>query len=114
MVYWDDSASRNSNVSLKGQASYKFGPPIGEQSLWGNDGRPNTLDIDQGEVQDCFMLASAASLSLYPERIENMFLTKELNKEGIVAVRFFIGGRPIVITVDQAVPWKNSSNLMFA
>ena len=60
------------------------------------------------------MLASAASLSWIPERIHKIFLTDELNKEGIIAVRFFIGGRPRVVVIDDALPWKNSSRLMFA
>ena len=31
-----------------------------------------------------------------------------------MAFRFFIGGRPLVVTIDTAVPWKNSESLMFA
>ena len=31
-----------------------------------------------------------------------------------MAFRFFIGGRPRVITIDQNVPWKNSNRTMFA
>jgi hypothetical protein len=50
MVYWNDHSSGRSDTSLKGERAYKFGPAIGEKSLWGNDGRPNTLDIDQGDV----------------------------------------------------------------
>ena len=60
------------------------------------------------------MLASAASLSWVPERIKKIFLTDELNKEGIIAVRFFIGGKPTVVVIDDAVPWKNKQRLMFA
>ena len=114
MVYWNDHSSGRSDTSLKSERACKFAPAIGEKSLWGNDGRPNTLDIDQGDVQDCYMLASAAALSWFPERIEKIFLTDELNKEGIIAVRFFVGGRPRVVVIDDALPWKNSSRLMFA
>jgi hypothetical protein len=114
MIFWNDHASRHSGTSLREEKAYKFGPPIGEESLWGRDGRPATLDIDQGDVQDCYMLASAAAISLVPERAKKIFLTQELNKEGIVAFRFFVGGRPRVITIDHNVPWKNSQHLMFA
>lgn len=75
MIYWNDHASLRSDTSLKQERAYKFGPPIGQRSMWGDDGRPATLDIDQGDVQDCFMLASAAALSLKPERVKKMFLT---------------------------------------
>ena len=114
MIYWNDHASGRSDTSLKQERAYKFDKAIGETSLWGDDLRPNTLDIDQGDVQDCFMLASAASLSWVPERIKKIFLTDELNKEGIIAVRFFIGGKPTVVVIDDAVPWKNKQRLMFA
>ena len=60
------------------------------------------------------MLASAAALSLVPERARKLFLTKELNDEGIIAVRFFVGGRPRVVTIDHAVPWKNTDLHMFS
>jgi len=114
MIFWNDHANNYKAASLKGLSAYRFGPPVGAESLWGNDDRPYVMDIDQGEVQDCFMLASAASLSIKPERIKRIFLTKELNDEGIVAVRFFVGGRPRVITIDSSVPLKNSDSNLFS
>jgi len=114
MVYWNDHPSRSSDTSLKGEKAYKFGPPQGQKSLWGKDGRPATLDIDQGDVQDCYMLASAAALAIKADRVKKIFLTQELNDEGIYAFKFFVGGRPRVVTIDDAVPWKNSKHLIFA
>ena len=37
----------------------------------------------------------------FPEVLENTFLTKEKNSAGIYAVRFFIRGKPWIITVDD-------------
>ena len=46
--------------------------------------------------------------------MEKLFLTQSLNTEGIVAVRFFVGGRPRVVTIDADVPYQTSRMLMFA
>ena len=37
----------------------------------------------------------------FPELIHDAFLTKEQNSAGIFGVRFFIRGKPWVVTVDD-------------
>jgi calpain-15 len=36
-------------------------------------------DIVQGFCGDCYFLSSISSLAEYPERVKNIFLTKEVN-----------------------------------
>ena len=44
-------------------------------------------DIRQGHCGDCYFLSCLSSIAEYPERIENIFLTKEVNEAGCYAMR---------------------------
>ena len=46
---------------------------------------PGPNDIKQGKCGDCYFLSSLSSLAEYPERIKNIFITKEVNDAGIYA-----------------------------
>ena len=49
-------------------------------------------DINQGGLGDCFFLAVLSSLAEFPDRIQDMFVTKSLNDAGIYMVLFYING----------------------
>lgn len=42
-------------------------------------------------------------LSEFPELVQNIFLTQQKNNAGIYALRFYIRGKPWVITVDDVI-----------
>ena len=42
-----------------------------------------------------------ASVAEFPDLISSVFLNKKMNKEGIYALRFYIRGKPWVITIDD-------------
>ena len=44
-----------------------------------------------------------AAMSEYPELAKSIFLTQEKNDVGIYAVKFYIRGKPWVVTVDDNV-----------
>ena len=46
-------------------------------------------------------MAAMGVVGQYPEMLEDMFLVKEVNQKGIYAVRFYIRGKPWVVTVDD-------------
>ena len=64
-------------------------------------------DIKQGECGDCYYLSSLSSLAEFPERVESLFITKEVNTAGCYALRFFINGERRVVVVDDYFPWCN-------
>ena len=52
-----------------------------------------------------------AAMSEYPELAKNIFLTQEKNDVGIYAVKFYIRGKPWVVTVDDDVMmYSNAPN----
>jgi calpain-15 len=65
----------------------------------------NPNDIKQGQCGDCYFLSSVASLAEYPERVQALFLTKEVNKAGCYAMKFFINGEERVVVVDDFFPY---------
>ena len=48
-----------------------------------------------------------AAMSEYPELAKSIFLTKEKNDVGIYAVKFFVRGKPWVVTVDDKLLFEN-------
>lgn len=63
-------------------------------------------DIKQGDCGDCYFLSSISSVAEYPERIENVFITKEVNAAGCYAMRLFINGERHEVVVDDYFPWS--------
>ena len=56
------------------------------------DIEPN--DIKQGSLGDCYFLSSLSVISERPNRISNLFVTKEVNNEGIYAINITKNGEP--------------------
>jgi calpain-15 len=61
-------------------------------------------DIKQGSLGDCWFMCSLASLAERPELVRRLFLTKQVNSEGIYHVRFCKGGEWVTVTVDDYFP----------
>ena len=62
------------------------------------------------------MMASMASASKHHQIIEDVFVTKEVNKAGIYLVRLFIRGKPWLVPVDDNFLFNRGEdkNLRFA
>jgi len=55
----------------------------------------------QGMAGTCYIEASLASIAEFPTLVSNVFVTSEKNNVGIYAFRFFIRGKPWIVTVDD-------------
>lgn len=73
-----------------------------------NNIEPN--DIHQGGLGDCYFLASISAIAEYKDRITRLFLTKEINKEGIYAVALCVGGMWHDIVIDDWIPCNPGTN----
>ena len=85
----------------------------GDYSLWGKCGI-SFADPIQGELGDCWFVAAASVAALNPERIKNIFLTEELNTAGVYALRLYIMGMPVTVTVDDYLPFQKNTNTLWA
>jgi hypothetical protein len=87
--------------------------------LFGASGAPSYLDVNQGYLGDCYLVASLAETALQnPSTIESMISS---NGNGSYSVRFFINGAADYVTVNSQLPvmsggydWSNGSTLEFA
>ncbi len=61
-------------------------------------------DIFQGGLGDCYFLAAIASIAKKSHRLEKIFLTKKISREGIYAVALCINGLWEDVIVDDLIP----------
>jgi hypothetical protein len=54
-------------------------------------------DVRQGEIGNCWFMASMTALAEYPGRIEKMYLNKTISKAGIYGIQMYALGCPITI-----------------
>ena len=60
------------------------------------------LEPNQGDSGTCYFAASISGAAEYPELITDMFITGiEDNVAGIYMIKFFIRGKPWLVTVDE-------------
>ena len=78
----------------------------GQYSLFGSSSI-SPKDAMQGTLGDCWIQAAASSVASDPERIKKIFLTQNLNSAGIYALRFYILGVPVTVSVDELLPFKD-------
>eukprot|EP01022_Parablepharisma_sp_SALTPOND_P024933 TRINITY_DN5629_c0_g1_i2.p1 TRINITY_DN5629_c0_g1~~TRINITY_DN5629_c0_g1_i2.p1 ORF type:complete len:1130 (+),score=51.26 TRINITY_DN5629_c0_g1_i2:173-3562(+) len=62
-------------------------------------------DIMQKSLGNCYFLASLSGLAEFPNRIENIFVTKSVNSAGCYALKLFVCGVPRVIVLDDYFPY---------
>ena len=71
-----------------------------------SDGTISYNESIQGGAGTCYLMASLASIGEFPEIVRNVFLTKEKNSAQAIAIRFFIRGKPWIVTVDEKMLFK--------
>lgn len=70
---------------------------------------PGPNDIKQGRLGDCYFLASLSAIAEFPNRIEKIFITKEVNEAGCYAVSLYVNGEKRTVVVDDYFPYCNES-----
>ena len=63
-------------------------------------------DAIQNGLGDCWIVAAASAVATDPERIKNIFLTQNLNNAGVYALKFYLLGVPVTVSVDEQLPFK--------
>lgn len=71
-------------------------------------GKPCPTDIKQGTLGDCYFMAALAALAERPDRIMNLFLTREVNKAKYYSVKLLYKGKWMIVDMDEFIPCYNS------
>jgi hypothetical protein len=74
-------------------------------TLWGNNSREDWYDIIQGKTNNCYLISTMGSMAEKPHFIRDVFVTDTENEAGIYAFRFFIRGKPWIVTIDDYLPF---------
>ncbi len=101
-VHPDDAVCAELNDG-NGVAESAYSPPSGSLSLFGPSGVPFVTDVSQGNVGDCWLMASLADVAYRcPGDIENMFIAHD-NGTYTVCLYVFVNGQPSpeYVTVER-------------
>lgn len=60
--------------------------------------------MKQGDLGDCWFLASASALAEHPARVEKVFGNRGKSKDGFYVFEFFFLGEPKYVVVDDRLP----------
>lgn len=74
---------------------------------------PKASDIQQGALGNCWLVAALTLVSERPHLLEHIFLTKQVNKEGVYLVRICHNGLWQSIIVDDYFPCTRHKQLVF-
>jgi hypothetical protein len=88
-------------------------------ALFGASGSPSYLDVNQGELGDCYFVSALGETALQdPSLIKNMI---QSDGNGAYSVEFYVNGQPDYVTVNAELPvmggnlkWADGSGLEFA
>ena len=70
-------------------------------------------EITQGALGDCYLIASLSAVATKPQDIKDVFIQSERTPAGIYTVRFFIRGKPHLITIDDELLYNNDQDELF-
>lgn len=76
--------------------------------LGADDNTPMMNEASQGQLGNCYFVSAMSAAAEFPELIQNMFVNKEKNDEGLYLIRFFIRGKPWVVSIDDYLVTENN------
>lgn len=83
--------------------------------IFDSDGSISYDEAIQGGLGSCYVIASLGSMGEFPDHVRNLFVTKNKNDVKAHAVRFYIRGKPWVVTVNEELLFMYSNpRLKFA
>ena len=105
---WGKIMNYESDLGFGSYAFQKLSDVHPDATMWG-DNNPSWKDIMQGSAGTCYIEASLGAIAEFPDLVKNVFITQETNPEGIYAFRFYIRGKPWIVTVDDYFLFKDGS-----
>lgn len=74
----------------------------------------NSSEIMQGQINDCYWMASVASLAAQEYRIKNIFASLEISPYGVYMCKLTFNGIPKEVVVDDYFPVDSNGRLIYA
>ena len=71
-------------------------------------------DIVQGEIGDAYLMAPLASIAEFPNRVEKIIISKDVNPTRTFSVRLFVAGVPKIVEVDCLFPARSNGVPIYA
>lgn len=106
-VWWSDFNAANTYSSFQSNinaGTYYFDNwdnKYPNADVLDNDGTISYTESLQGSAGTCYMMASLASIGEFPSMVRNTYVTQTKNTAGILAVNFYIRGKPWTISIDE-------------
>ena len=92
--YWKPSGEENNQFKKFSQIS-----------LMGSTNEP-THSLKMSQLDNNYFGAAVAAIGNNKDRLEKIIPSKRLNKEGIIAVTFFVKGIPRTVVIDDYLPFE--------
>jgi len=98
---------------VKDYLTYSFSRPEevygkGNYCIFSPQSQIGTQDIIQGAMASCYLIVTLANMARKPQRIKDLFLTKEVNEAGVYGMKVYVQGEPKVVLVDDYFPSKDN------
>jgi hypothetical protein len=74
------------------------------------DGTVSFNESIQGGAGTCYLMASLGSIGEFPDLTKSVFLTQTKNSVNAIAVKYYVRGKPWVLTVDEKMLFVGTSN----
>ena len=115
-LFWEDAGESNrTGASPNADWGRAFGWNKAACLLGKDAEGADEMDINQGQIGNCWVLAAASSYAYKDNRAERLFLNSdnELKNSGIHAFNMYSLGVPHVVVVDDKLPMRRKG-LVFA
>jgi hypothetical protein len=86
----------------------RLGAAFPDNTMWGTE--VDFTDPIQLQEGDSKVLNGLTAVAEYPQVIKNLFLTQSKNTAGIYAFKFYIRGKPWIVTIDDEVLLKKDGS----
>ena len=81
--------------------------------LFDADGSIDWSEAVQGGTNTCYIKAAMGSIAEFPDLVRSTFVNTGFNDEGIFNVRFYIRGKPWVVTIDDTILFRTETAIDF-
>ena len=81
--------------------------------LFDADGSIDWSEAVQGGAGTCYIKAAMGSIAEFPDLVRSTFVNTGFNDEGIFNVRFYIRGKPWVVTIDDTILFRTETAIDF-